>query len=98
GLVRACLEDGPCDGGDHPSRHDGPAPSNSWAGSTAPMALEQPNYRPQHWNLFRRFSNWIAWRGLSARTKAHGLHEAARVHEPSGRGGNLAAGCPRPTA
>jgi hypothetical protein len=26
--------------------------SNSRAESTAPMALEQPIYRPQHWNLF----------------------------------------------
>ena len=31
----------------------GVSPSNSRAESTAPMALEQPNYRrPQHWNLF----------------------------------------------
>jgi hypothetical protein len=26
--------------------------SNSRSESTAPMALEQPIYRPQHWNLF----------------------------------------------
>jgi hypothetical protein len=26
--------------------------SNSRAESTAPMALEQPIHRPQHWNLF----------------------------------------------
>jgi hypothetical protein len=30
----------------------GLSPSNSRAESTAPMALEQPIYRPQYWNLF----------------------------------------------
>ena len=30
----------------------GLSPSNSRSRSTAPMALEQPIYRPQHWNLF----------------------------------------------
>jgi hypothetical protein len=30
----------------------GLSPYNSRAESTAPMALEQPIYRPQYWNLF----------------------------------------------
>ena len=30
----------------------GRSPSNSRSKSTAPMALEQPIYRPQYWNLF----------------------------------------------
>src|SRR5262249_37843883 len=34
----------------------GLSPSNSRAESTASRALEQPIYRPQHWNLFLRFS------------------------------------------
>jgi hypothetical protein len=28
-----------------------PSPSNSRSKSTAPMALEQPTYRPQHWKF-----------------------------------------------
>ena len=30
----------------------GVSPSNSRAELTAPLAPEQPIYRPQHWNLF----------------------------------------------
>jgi hypothetical protein len=35
-----------------PTVTTGLSPSNSRAESTAPLALEQPIYRPQHWNLF----------------------------------------------